>query len=53
MPLSEQTGSHSSGEQEQSLLQSEKSISPLYDTLCVLKAQSKEGGEDMYGGQIV
>lgn len=41
MPLSEHTGSHSSAEHEQSLLHSEKSISLVDDTLCVL--QSKEG----------
>lgn len=42
MPLSEHTGSHSSVEHEQSLLHSEKSVSLLYDTPCVL--QSKKIG---------
>lgn len=40
MPLSEQTGSHSSAEHEQCVLHSEKSISLWYDNPSVLQGQT-------------
>lgn len=42
MPLLEHTGSHSSGEQEQSRLQSEKSISLLCEMLGVLLVKEQQ-----------